>query len=129
MSRSVTKSFDRSGEQSIDRFSLPEKTYEPNVGKLLQWHGAANIVQDEAAKQLVLGLGRRLRDEFKATGVEGFAPRDYSSPNVTVSEDIRQQMENMATVARSVPAFDVETTTEYDIAIESEQTKRTDRSR
>jgi hypothetical protein len=118
----------QSNSQNVDGVSTKE-FYQPSVGKLLQWNGAANIVKDEAAKKLVLGLGRRLKVEFEATGVGGFAPKDYSSPNVVVSAAVREQMESMATVARSVPIFDVKITTEYDTAIEPEQTKRVDRGR
>jgi predicted nucleotidyltransferase component of viral defense system len=119
----------RSTNNNVDGVSTTEEPYHPSVGKLLQWHGAANIVQDETAKQLVLGLGRRLKDEFEAAGVGGVAPRDYSSPSVAVSEDVWQQMEKMATVARSVPFFDPEVTIEFDVEITTEQTKKTGRGR
>jgi hypothetical protein len=118
-----------SADKNVDGISTTEKFYQPNVGELLQWHGAANIVKDEVAKQLILSLGQQLKDEFQATGEGKIAPRDYSSPSVVVPQSVREQMESTVIKARAVPAFDIEVTTGYDITIEPEQTKRVDRGR
>lgn len=99
-------------DKNVEKVSTTEQPYQPSAGELLRWNGAANIVKDEAAKQLISRLGQQLKDEFQATGKGGFAPRDYSSPKVLVSQDIRSQMESLMQVARSVPAFDIEVTTE-----------------
>jgi hypothetical protein len=72
-----------------------EKTYQPSRGELLQWYEVANLAQDTAAKELVMATGQKLAAEFQATGEGTVPPREYSSFNVVVSEDVREQMEMM----------------------------------
>jgi hypothetical protein len=75
--------------------AVAKKLYQPNQGELLKWYGAADLAQDARAKEIAVDFLRQLRSEFQATGQEQTPPRDYSSPNVVVSEEVRSQMEKI----------------------------------
>jgi hypothetical protein len=76
--------------------AAPEEFYQPNRGELLRWYGSTGAAGDLALQQIALDAGKRLAAEFKATGGEGEVPsRDYSSPNVVVSADLREKMESI----------------------------------
>ena len=75
--------------------SVSAGMYQPTRGELLKWYEVADVAQDVEAKELVLATGQKLAAEFKATGEGQVPPRDYSNPNVVVSEDVREQMERM----------------------------------
>jgi hypothetical protein len=47
------------------------------------------------AKEIAMNLLRQLKSEFQAAEQGQLPPRDYSSPNVIVSEDVRSQMESI----------------------------------
>jgi methylenetetrahydrofolate dehydrogenase (NADP+) / methenyltetrahydrofolate cyclohydrolase len=104
-----------------------EKAYQPKRGELIRWYGAANVAQDEPAKELILEIGQQLKAEFQATGGGEVAPMSFSSPTVVVDEDFKLRMEAM--VEENAVYYEIEITTEYDTAIEPEQTKRVDRGR
>jgi hypothetical protein len=92
---------DRTLDQMIEKLTvakselLSEKQYQPNRGELIQWYVAAENAHKPEAKQLASDLGQQLKAEFQATGQGQTPPRDYSSPNVLVSEEVRSQMEKM----------------------------------
>jgi hypothetical protein len=94
---------DRTLDQMIEKLTvakselLSEKQYQPSQGNLSRWYGSADLAQDSKAKEIALDLLRQLRTEFQttATGQGQTPPRDYSSPNVLVSEEVRSQMEKM----------------------------------
>jgi hypothetical protein len=85
----------QSADKGIDGISLPEKTYQPNQGELLRWYGSATSAQDSMAKEIAMNLLRQLKSEFQAAEQGQVLSRDYSSPNVIVSEDVRSQMESI----------------------------------
>jgi conjugative relaxase-like TrwC/TraI family protein len=111
--------------QAILSAQVDQKNYQPSQGELTWWCRASDIAQDSGTKEIAVGLLQQLRAEFKATEQEQSPPRDYNSPNVFVFEDVRSRMEEMVKVARSVPLYDIEITTE----IAPEQTKRIERGR
>jgi hypothetical protein len=92
---------DRTLDQMIEKLTvekskaMTEKLHQPNYGELLQWYGASDLAQDARAKKIAIDFLRQLRSEFQATGQEQTPPRDYSSPNVVVSEEVRSQMEKI----------------------------------
>jgi conjugative relaxase-like TrwC/TraI family protein len=111
--------------QAILSAQVDQKNYQPSQGELMWWCKASDIAQDSGTKEIAVGLLQQLRAEFKATEQEQSPPRDYNSPNVFVSEDVRSRMEEMVKVARTVPLYDIGVTTE----IKPEQTKGTQRGR
>jgi hypothetical protein len=90
---------DQTLDQMIEKLTAEkaakEKLYQPNQGELLKCYGAADLAQDARAKEIAVDFLRQLRAEFQATGQEQTPPRDYSSPNVVVSEEVRSQMEKI----------------------------------
>jgi methylenetetrahydrofolate dehydrogenase (NADP+) / methenyltetrahydrofolate cyclohydrolase len=112
-------------DQSITGGSTAPEMYQPSRGELMRWYGSARAAGDSSLQQIALDAGQRLAAEFKATGGGEVAPRDYSSPNVVVSADVREQMERVVKEQEItvIPRFEVE------ITIEPEQTKGNDRGR
>lgn len=101
------------------------QTYQPTRGELLRWYRAANVAQDESAKESILSIGQQLKAEFQATGGGEIAPMSFSSPNVVVDEDVKSRMEAMVEENATTvnPYYEIEITTE------PEQTRRIDRGR
>jgi ATP-dependent exoDNAse (exonuclease V) alpha subunit len=111
--------------QAVLSAQSDRKNYQPSQWELMWWCRASDIAQDSETKEIAVGLLQQLRAEFKATEQEQSPPRDYNSPNVFVSWDVRSRMEEMVKVARTVPLCDIEITTE----IEPEKAKGIERGR
>jgi predicted nucleotidyltransferase component of viral defense system len=72
--------------------------YQPTRGQLLNWYAIAESVKNEDTRNYILGLGQQLAAEFNvgmATDQLQQPPENFSSPNVTVSQEFYSVMENI----------------------------------
>jgi hypothetical protein len=106
----IDKSISWGDGQSVASSSPAPQMYQPNRGELLRWYGSSTASGDSELQQVALEAGQRLAAEFKATGAVEMPPRDYSSTNVLVPEDVREQMEKIVKEQEVVvtPRFDVQ---------------------
>jgi hypothetical protein len=73
-------------------------SYQPTRGQLLKWYAIAESVKNEDARNYILGLGQQLAAEFNvrmAADQPQQPPENFSSPNVTVSQEFYSVMENI----------------------------------
>jgi predicted nucleotidyltransferase component of viral defense system len=73
-------------------------SYQPTRGQLLKWYSIAEGVNNEDARNYILGLGQQLTVEFNVGVTSGQfqePPKSYNSPNVTVSQEFYSVMENV----------------------------------
>jgi hypothetical protein len=80
---------------SVSGVEEPHKNYQPNLGEVMRWCGSSDLAQNLEAKEIALDILQQLRSDFKANERNQSPSRDYSSPNVVVSNDVRSQMEEI----------------------------------
>lgn len=121
----IDKSISWGDGQSAESSSPAPQMYQPNRGELLRWYGSSRASGDSELQQVALEAGQRLAAEFKATGAGEMPPRDYSSTNVLVPANVREQMERIVKEQEVVvnPRFEVQ------VREEPAQAKSVDRGR
>jgi predicted nucleotidyltransferase component of viral defense system len=90
---------------SQSRSMAESASYQPTRGQLLNWYAIAESVKNEDARDYILGLGQQLAAEFNvgmAADQQQQPPENFSSPNVTVSQEFYSVMENINS-DRSIP--------------------------
>jgi conjugative relaxase-like TrwC/TraI family protein len=92
------------------------KNYQPNLGEIMRWCGSSDLARNSEAKEIALDLLQQLRGEFKANERERSPSRDYSSPNVTVSKDIRSKMEGIVREQATlvIPKVEIQRDVDYE---------------
>ena len=112
--------------QAVDIASPVETSinnYQPTRRELLRWYGSSRASGDFALQQVALEAGQRLTAEFKTSGGEESPPLNYSSPNVLVSIDVKEQMEKI------VKEQEIQVIPRIELTVEPEITKTPDRGR
>jgi predicted nucleotidyltransferase component of viral defense system len=93
---------------SQSRSIAESASYQPTRGQLLNWYAIAESVKNEDARTYILGLGQQLAAEFNvgmAADQPQQPPENFSSPNVTVSQEFYSVMEdiNLARLNPKIP--------------------------
>jgi predicted nucleotidyltransferase component of viral defense system len=93
---------------SQSRSIAESASYQPTRGQLLNWYAIAESMKNEDARTYILGLGQQLAAEFNvgmAADQPQQPPENFSSPNVTVSQEFYSVMEdiNLARLNPKIP--------------------------
>jgi predicted nucleotidyltransferase component of viral defense system len=93
---------------SQSRSIAESASYQPTRGQLLNWYAIAESMKNEDARNYILGLGQQLAAEFNVGMVADQPqqpPENFSSPNVTVSQEFYSVMEdiNLARLNPKIP--------------------------